>query len=452
MSTAACRTPRLTQSTVFTNFGSERAMRAPNHPQSCLLTEAAVDDLAEKLGMDPLEFRLKNLGPRLADHADLRGRDRDGGRADRLATEAEAARQDGHRRRSSGHGHGPAHLGRRCAAGQAGLLHDQPGRLGRAQDRPPRTSAPVPGRSWRSSPPRSSGLQPTDIISNIGNSTFPPGQPSGGSTTTPSMAPPCYDAVTKARDALVQEDRPAFNNAKPEDLSLKEGQVWVVGRAGELLEGRLPQARRPPISETGNFVDGLSSVGVGGCQFAEVVVDIETGMVKVKKIVAIQDTGLILDKLTWESQVYGGVIMGLNYGLFEERIVDPTTGRMLNPDMEWYKLAGRRGHPRDHRPGLRARRAEGPRRHRRRRAADDLHRRGDRQRGGRTPSASGSPNGRCPPATCSTPWPRPPEKGERNLMKAFEYAAPATVDGSGQAPRRPQCGRPSAGAPTCSAG
>ena len=42
-------------------------------------------------------------------------------------------------------------------------------------------------------------------------------------------------------------------------------------------------------------------------------------MVKLKKIVAIQDTGLILDKLTWESQVYGGVIMGLNYGLFEER-------------------------------------------------------------------------------------------------------------------------------------
>ena len=63
-------------------------------------------------------------------------------------------------------------------------------------------------------------------------------------------------------------------------------------------------------------------------------------MVKVKKIVAIQDSGLILDRLTWESQVYGGVIMGLNYGLFEERIVDPTTGRMLNPDMEFYKLAG----------------------------------------------------------------------------------------------------------------
>jgi xanthine dehydrogenase YagR molybdenum-binding subunit len=71
-----------------------------------------------------------------------------------------------------------------------------------------------------------------------------------------------------------------------------------------------------------------------------VAVDIETGVVKVKKIVAIQDSGLIIDKLTWESQVYGGVIGGLNYGVFEERIMDPITGVMLNPDMEIYKLAG----------------------------------------------------------------------------------------------------------------
>jgi xanthine dehydrogenase YagR molybdenum-binding subunit len=95
-----------------------------------------------------------------------------------------------------------------------------------------------------------------------------------------------------------------------------------------------------PISETGKFTQGLSSVGVGGCQFADVTVDIETGVVKVNKIVAIQDSGLIIDRLTWESQVYGGIIMGLNYGLFEERIMDPITGVMLNPDMELYKLAG----------------------------------------------------------------------------------------------------------------
>ena len=95
-----------------------------------------------------------------------------------------------------------------------------------------------------------------------------------------------------------------------------------------------------PIVETGKFQQGLSSVGVAGCQFVDLTVDVETGVVRVKKIVAIQDSGLILDKLTWDSQVYGGVIGGLNYGLFEERIMDPVTGVMLNPDMELYKLAG----------------------------------------------------------------------------------------------------------------
>src|SRR5262249_3532130 len=176
------------------------------------------------------------------------------------------------------------------------------------------------------------GLQPTDIISNIGNSTYPPGQPSGGSTTTPSMASPCYDAVTKARDALFAKIAPALNNAKPEDLSLKQGQVCVSGQPVSSWKDACRKLGTSSVSVTGQFVDGLSSVGVGGCQFAEVAVDVETGMVQVKKIVAIQDSGLIIDKLTWESQVYGGVIMGLNYGLFEEQVVDPTTGRMLNPD------------------------------------------------------------------------------------------------------------------------
>ena len=113
-------------------------------------------------------------------------------------------------------------------------------------------------------------------------------------------------------------------------------------RASRSWAGKRPAASSAwrTISETGEFQQGLSSSGVGGCQFAEVAVDVETGVVKVKKIVAVQDSGLIIDKLTWESQVYGGVIMGLNYGLFEERVVDTTTGTMLNPDMEWYKLAG----------------------------------------------------------------------------------------------------------------
>jgi xanthine dehydrogenase YagR molybdenum-binding subunit len=56
--------------------------------------------------------------------------------------------------------------------------------------------------------------------------------------------------------------------------------------------------------------------------------------------VAVQDCGLIINLKCAESQVQGAVIQGICYALFEERIADPITGRILNPDMEFYKLAG----------------------------------------------------------------------------------------------------------------
>jgi len=84
----------------------------------------------------------------------------------------------------------------------------------------------------------------------------------------------------------------------------------------------------------------LTNSGVGGVQMAAVAVDTETGVVKVTKMVAVQDCGLIIDVKLAESSVMGALIMGISYSLFEEKIMDPTTGRMLNADMEFYRLAG----------------------------------------------------------------------------------------------------------------
>lgn len=330
---------QLTQSGVFTNVGGARAMRAPNHPQSCALTEAAVDDLAERLEMDPLEFRVKNLDPGSPMTPIYQAE---------IPMGAELIGWREKRKPRGKTGTGPIRTGLGMA------LHTwggggNPGKQVACIINPDgsveiKTATQDIGTGARTIlaiiAAEILGLQPTDIISSIGNSTFPPGQPSGGSTTSPTMAPPCYDAVTKARDALFKKVAGAFNNATPESLSLKQGQLWVAGEPVASFKEACRKLGTTPISVTGEFVQGLNSTGVGGVQFAEVVVDLETGMVKVKKIVAIQDTGLILDKLTWESQVYGGVIMGLNYGLFEEAVIDPNSGRMLNPDMEWYKLAG----------------------------------------------------------------------------------------------------------------
>jgi xanthine dehydrogenase YagR molybdenum-binding subunit len=337
---AAPPNTQISQSTVMTNFGSSRAMRAPRHPQSCLLTEAAMDDIADKLGMDPVEFRLKNLPPATDFHTPIYQAE--------IAMGAELIGWREKYKPRGKTGTGPIRTGLGLALHQWGGGAAQGNRVtcninadGSVEIQTATQDIGTGARTILAMiAAEILGLQPTDIISNIGNSTFPPGQASGGSTTTPSMAPPCYGAVTKARDALFQKVAGSFNNARPEDITLKQGQLYVSGEPVGSWKDACRKLGTSKISETSGFVEGLSSTGVCGCQFAEVAVDLETGMVKVKKIVAIQDTGLILDKLTWESQVYGGVIMGLNYGLFEERVMDPTTGRMLNPDMEWYKLAG----------------------------------------------------------------------------------------------------------------
>jgi xanthine dehydrogenase YagR molybdenum-binding subunit len=329
---------RRVHSDVFLNAGNARAMRAPGHPEGCIIMEAALDDLADKLGINPLDLRLKNLAegdfrtPIYQDEIEIGAR---------LIGWRENWKPRGT------NGKGPVKRGLGMA------LHQWGG--GGAQDKQVTCTINPDGSVEVRSATQDIGtgartvlaiiaaeilgLEVKDITSNIGNSTFPPGQASGGSTTTPSMSPPTFNAVSQARDALFKKLAPQLN-ATPEDLSLARGQVLVKGEAKMSWKDACRKLGMMPISVTAGFEQGLSSNGVGGAQFADVEVDTETGVVRVRKIVAVQDSGLIIDMLTWRSQVYGGVIGGLNYGLFEERVMDPTTGIMLNPDMELYKLAG----------------------------------------------------------------------------------------------------------------
>ena len=105
----------------------------------------------------------------------------------------------------------------------------------------------------------------------------------------------------------------------------------------------LPRAKnsasiRSSFTETG--LKGFPTDPAYGVQFAEVAVDTETGLVTVKKVVAVHDCGLIIDTLTLESQINGGVIMGMGYALYEERVMDDLSGVVLNPNFETYKLPG----------------------------------------------------------------------------------------------------------------
>jgi xanthine dehydrogenase molybdenum-binding subunit len=75
-----------------------------------------------------------------------------------------------------------------------------------------------------------------------------------------------------------------------------------------------------------------------GVQFAEVEVDVETGVVKVLKLVAAHDVGKAINPTTAEGQLEGGLTQGLGYALTEGVIVDPETGKVLNSDLMDYKI------------------------------------------------------------------------------------------------------------------
>jgi len=180
----------------------------------------------------------------------------------------------------------------------------------------------------------------------IGDTTYPPSGGSGGSTTIGGVSSSTRRAAVDAREALFSKVAPALN-VQPDQLECVNGKVSVKGDTSRSLgwkeacsklgampltvRGKNPDRSKPP---------DLTNSGVGGVQMAEVEVDSDTGIVKVKKMVAVQDCGLVIDLKTAESQCYGALIMGISYSLFEEKVMDPTTGLMLNADMQFYRLAG----------------------------------------------------------------------------------------------------------------
>ncbi len=234
-----------------------------------------MDDLADKLGIDPLEFRLKNLP-----EGDFKTP------IYQAEIEIGAKLIGWEKRKPRGkNGNGPVKRGYGMA------LHTWGG--GGARDKQVTCIINPDGSVELKSATQDIGtgtrtilaiiaaellgLKPTDIKSNIGNSTFPPGQASGGSTTTPSMSPPTYNAVTQARDELFKRVAKSMNE-DPSALSLKDGNLVVGGEPVMSWKdacrklGMMPDQRHRPAS-----IEGLSDSGVGGCQFAEVEVDTETG-------------------------------------------------------------------------------------------------------------------------------------------------------------------------------
>jgi xanthine dehydrogenase YagR molybdenum-binding subunit len=153
------------------------------------------------------------------------------------------------------------------------------------------------------------------------------------------VSPAIRVTTGKARDALFARIAPQLG-ATPDALSVTDGKVSARGGKTVSWKDACKMLGTEPIAVDGEWEAGLSASGTSGVQAAEVEVDVETGVTRVKRIVCVQDMGLVVDMKTATTQIYGGIISCINYALFEDRILDRNTAQMVNADMEWYRIAG----------------------------------------------------------------------------------------------------------------
>jgi xanthine dehydrogenase YagR molybdenum-binding subunit len=351
----ACPNVRTTETFAYTNTQAMAAFRGPGHTEGAFALERAMDELARRLEMDPLELRRRNHadhdqeksrpysggslarcleeGARRFGWADRRSRSKDTGRGKTMTHAADSgdnfpAGGDPRWRRGFGlaaqiwpaGGGPPAYatvrihpdgsvdvltgtqdLGTGARTILAQVAAEALARsltrviLGTSAHRTPQLVSPRPRPRWRLRPRSPKGAEPIRRFQILG---------AVGLTVRDGMIVPCTGA---------------------DPVPIAE----ITGQLGD-------------VTIMGNGSRGPNPRGVGlmtfGAQFAEVEVDTWTGVVRVVRLTAVHDVGRVLNPLLARSQLEGGIIQGLGLALFEERIIDERLGLPLNTGLHEYKI------------------------------------------------------------------------------------------------------------------
>jgi xanthine dehydrogenase YagR molybdenum-binding subunit len=330
---------------VFINAGRGSAMRGPGNTPGAFAMEQAIDELADRLGLDPLLLRDR------IDPSPVRREERRIG-AQRIFWE---------RRHKPGADAGPVKRGlgaaqslwnanvQSNAACEVRLLRDGSVEvLSSVQD-----LGTGIGTILAQVVAEEFGIRADDVTVHIGDTDFPAGPPSHGSRTTASITPPARKAAWQVKQALFRQVAPALG-ATPEQLVARDGRIVVRDDPSRsmTLHDAAAGLRTDQISAIETRADdyggfrrrmgdaNIAQTDIGGVQFAAVAVDTETGAIRVERIVAVQDCGRPMNPKLIESQVQGGVLMGIGYALLEQRVIDQPTGHVMNANLEQYKLVG----------------------------------------------------------------------------------------------------------------
>lgn len=369
-----CPNVRTHETFAWANTQPMMAFRAPGHVEGAFGLERTMDVLATTLGLDPLALRLANFAER------DESRDRPYSANGLRACYEEGARRFGWRAR--GNGDGGRELVTESGTGKDTLLSGGgPSSAPDATHRPPSTRRRGVGMAaciWAAGggPPayatvrlnsdatidvlsgtqdlgtgsrtilaqvaaESLGARLADVRVVLGDTERTPyAGNSWGSMTTASVGPAVRVAADEARHRLL-EAASQLLECHIDDLVTRDS--TIVTRDG---------ARRLTFAEVTKQLGNVMIMGQGsrgpnpanvalmsfGAQFAEVEVDVESGVVRVLRLTAAHDAGRIINPLLAGSQLEGGILQGLGYALFEERQLDGATGRPVNPSLHTYKI------------------------------------------------------------------------------------------------------------------
>lgn len=330
---------------VYTNTPGTGHMRAPSGPQACFASETLADEISHRLGLDPLEFRLRNYAKKHQGTEEFTSN----GMGDCLLLGAERfGWKTKWRQAPPKVGGGSVHRGVGLAMamwhsflgkGEAALTIRDDGEvdvfagvvdIGTGAKS---TMAIIAARAL------SVPLGRVHVI--WGDTALCPysiGE--SGSRTTTFTGYAVQEAARKAKDRLLALASERFG-VPPTELTMGDGTVSVKGGRGVSIRELMKSSGLKEISEKAEseptLPEGKARYAFAA-HFAEVEVDMETGLVAVTKYVAAHDSGTIINKLTAESQVRGSIVMGVGMAFSERLQIDLESGSVLNPNFFTYRL------------------------------------------------------------------------------------------------------------------
>ncbi len=337
---------------VYINAGPARPFRAPGHPQGAWALEQMMDALAEKIGMDPIDLRLQNIplcsqgreGTPPYTTTGLRECLLEGARAfgwEEAKKRSHESKRSGYVRRGVGMASGLWLAGGGNPPSTAVLKLFSDGSVNLNMGASDIGTGTKTIMTMIVS--EELGVKPGMVqIEHADTATTQYATPSGGSKTVPSDGPAVRAAALSVKQQLFSF---AAADLKTDDTSL-------TLRGDEVISMKDPSVKLKIRDVTGLKKRGVV-VGVGyrgpnpegkvvnpfTAQFCEIEVNIRTAEVKIIRFLGCHDSGRVMNRLTYDNQVFGGITMGIGLAMTEARILDrDQTGKMMNSNWHDYKL------------------------------------------------------------------------------------------------------------------